>query len=356
MSMPSPKISILLPNLNNRPFLEERVRTIREQTIGDWELVVVDNFSDDGAWEFLRDEAARDPRWRVCQAPRRGMYANWNNCVRLARGKYVYIATSDDTMSPDCLERLAAALDEHPECDLAHCKLRIIDENGDPHPDLRWDKFYGPAYFGARLDRSHIRLAPHDGLLHCGVRTVYTSITQLLIRKSLFERIGLFRTDCGSIADFEWGMRVSLAVHTVHVPAYLATWRVHPDQGTDVDYLHSPECLRRLAKLAGQALRSARKAVPGRLAEIKAGDLKRLFLRHALRGEIQRRRPMSALSKARLGLKWALISPGTLRDVYRFARGPARDPSTKGSLWDPLVFSRDLLARYGVAGHVKLLE
>ena len=52
-----PVVSICLPNLNNRPYLEERLQTILAQTFSDWELIVYDNYSDDGAWELLQAEA-----------------------------------------------------------------------------------------------------------------------------------------------------------------------------------------------------------------------------------------------------------------------------------------------------------
>ena len=74
-----PKVSILLPNLNNRPYLDERMASIMAQTFEDWELVIVDNYSDDGAWEFFQQWQTKDPRIRLTQAPRDGMYANWNN-------------------------------------------------------------------------------------------------------------------------------------------------------------------------------------------------------------------------------------------------------------------------------------
>ena len=51
----TPKVSILLPNLNNRRYLDERIDCILNQTFTDWELVIVDNYSDDGAWEFFRN-------------------------------------------------------------------------------------------------------------------------------------------------------------------------------------------------------------------------------------------------------------------------------------------------------------
>src|SRR6266576_3842431 len=84
--MNSPRVSVCLPNLNNRPFLEERLSTIFDQSFTDWELVIYDNFSDDGAWEFFQQAARSDSRIRIAQAARQGMYANWNNCINAICG------------------------------------------------------------------------------------------------------------------------------------------------------------------------------------------------------------------------------------------------------------------------------
>ena len=119
-AMTAPKVSICLPNLNTRSFLEERFATIYDQTFQDWELIVYDSFSDDGAWEYIQQQAAVEPRMRISQGPREGTPGSWNPCVCRATGRYVYIATSNDTMAPDCLENLVAAIEAHPECDLAH--------------------------------------------------------------------------------------------------------------------------------------------------------------------------------------------------------------------------------------------
>lgn len=226
-----PRVSVCLPNLNTRPFLPERLQSIFDQTFTDWELVVVDNHSQDGAWEYFVEQAKREPRMRISQAPREGMYPNWNNCVRLSRGEFIYIATSDDTMMPQCLERMVEALDRNQDCAIAHCQMLTIDKGGDPIQGA-WEKAFITRFFGDWMDRPHKRLAPHDGLLYCAERCVYTSITQLLIRRGLFDEIGLFRDDLGSEGDWEWEMRASLLVNTVHVPEKLATWRVHPEQAT----------------------------------------------------------------------------------------------------------------------------
>jgi glycosyltransferase involved in cell wall biosynthesis len=228
----SPKVSICLPNLNTRPFLSERFDTIFGQTLQDWELIVYDSYSDDGAWEYIQELAAVEPRMRISQGPREGTPKSWNPAIRQARGEYVYIATSDDTMAVDCLEKMAAALDAHPECGLAHCPLRVIDANGGII-DGGWET--GSMFALASqewLQRPHVRLAPFDGLLHLTGDSIYISITQLLIRRSLFDRIGYLSGDWGSQGDFHWNMRASLVANTVHVPTTWGGWRVHSAQAT----------------------------------------------------------------------------------------------------------------------------
>jgi glycosyltransferase involved in cell wall biosynthesis len=232
-----PLVSVLLPNLNSRRFLEERLHTILDQTLTDWELVIVDNYSDDGSWELFQTFAKQDSRFKISQAPREGMYANWNNCLRLARGDYIYIATSDDTMSPDCLETMVSALEAHPECDICHTGLKVIDEEG--QEIVGWWRANLPLPLHELVSRPHIRLAPYDGILHCAV-TVIISMTQILIRRSVFDKIGIFRTDWGSEGDLEWGIRAGFVCNIVHIPETVATWRVHANQATaTVDFSSS---------------------------------------------------------------------------------------------------------------------
>ena len=223
-----PKVSICLPNLNTRHYLPERMRSILAQTLPDWELVIVDSYSEDGAWEFFQEQARTDPRLRISQAPR-GLYAGWNHCVRQSRGEYIYFATSDDTMAPDCLEKMLGALEANPACGLCQCELKIIDAQGKDFP-VPWREFAFGRFARGWLDRRHIRRAPLDGLLGFTLETIYTSITQLLIRRAVFDRVGMFDENWGTVGDFEWGVRVGLLEDCVYVPEPLASWRIHPQQ------------------------------------------------------------------------------------------------------------------------------
>ena len=225
-------VSICLPTRDSIRFLPERLASIRNQSFTDWELIAVDSHSEDGTLELLEQFAAVDARVRVCQAPPDGIYRNFNRGIRQARGRYVYIATSDDTMAHDCLEKLVAGLEENPDCELAHCPMRVIDVDG--LPGLDW--WSGNSIFarssGEFLYRRHKRPAPFDGMLCLLGNNIYSSVTQLLIKRSLFERIGYYRPDWGSLGDFHWNLRAGLAASTIHVPDTWGGWRMHPGQAT----------------------------------------------------------------------------------------------------------------------------
>ncbi len=234
-------VSVILPNLNtDLKFIKPRVQSIINQTYTNWECIIVDGYSTNGSFEYLSNFVGKDERFKAYQKPRKGIYNAWNEGIKLAKGDYIYIATSDDTMHPDFLNKMVSALDQHPTCDLAHCCLEVINESDNLISDNNWSNYLPQQYFGELIAKQHIRYAPHDGFLYAFVKTVYHSVTQLLIRRKIFDDIGFFLEDEGSIADFEWGMRTSLFKNTFHVPEYLATWRVHPQQATQKDiHFHS---------------------------------------------------------------------------------------------------------------------
>jgi hypothetical protein len=247
-----PRVSILLPTRNSCAFLAERLATIFAQTFADWELIVADSFSDDGTWPILQAAAARDGRIELAQTPPDGIYPNWNRCLARARGEFVYVAPSDDTMAPTFLAELVAALDRHPECDLAQCCLHGIDARGTVIPG--WWKLIGAArFFGKDYLQPHLRRAPYDGVLHSAMHTIYHSITQVLFRRRVFEKTGPFPETYGPGGDFLWGMKLGLHCDVVHVPEFLATWRMHSSQASH-NYRETPEERARMTAMVDAAL------------------------------------------------------------------------------------------------------
>jgi hypothetical protein len=84
-------------------------------------------------------------------------------------------------------------------------------------------------------------------------RIVYNSITQLLVRRSLFARIGSFQTRWGAVGDFNWEMRAGLVANTVHVPDTWASWRIREGQATAAAQLMSREHFQKVDEMIAEA-------------------------------------------------------------------------------------------------------
>lgn len=105
--------------LNARRFMEEAIDSVRSQAFTDWELVLVDDGSDDGSHELAAGHVAADPaRVRLVQHADRGNHgtgASRNLGLSVARGEFVTFLDADDVYLPKRLEIHVALLDRHPE-------------------------------------------------------------------------------------------------------------------------------------------------------------------------------------------------------------------------------------------------
>ncbi len=86
------------------------------------------------------------------------------------------------------------------------------------------------AFLGENQNQINYRPVPHDCLLHFSGRSVYCSLTQLVVRTKMARAVGPFPTTIGSIADFGWLLHATSRFGTVHLPQKLATWRFHGSQ------------------------------------------------------------------------------------------------------------------------------
>ena len=254
--MAEPRISICLPLLNGRRFLEARLAGIQAQTLTDWELIVCDSHSDDGSWEWLK-RYADDRNIRLYQVPREGLYAGWNECLRRARGEFVHIAAADDLIEPEFLEALVSEMERHEDVSLAVCRFDFVDLEGGviaPDPRQRLDRVYD-----RWRDVPHRRPHELDLLIHFCIGIPWITAGSLVFRRSLLKKTGLFRTDCFHDADRFWSLRASLHSDTISLPECLASWRYHPDQASQ---FHDRNWARRGLRLMRNVLVDCEDRIP----------------------------------------------------------------------------------------------
>lgn len=124
-----PLISVCIPVFNGANFIRESVDSILNQTERNFELLVVDNCSNDQTLGIVAEY--KDPCIRVFINERNlGADANFNRCIELAKGEFIVLMPHDDVLLPTALEVFSKALVSDSEVGLAYSSYYVIDEKG----------------------------------------------------------------------------------------------------------------------------------------------------------------------------------------------------------------------------------
>lgn len=127
----TPRVTIGLPVYQGARYVDDTIRSIREQTYTDLVLLISDNGSTDGTEAICRRHAAEDPRVRYHRSEvNRGSSWNYERLFDLAESELFKWAAHDDLLAPAHIERCVHALDADPEAVVAHTGVVKIDEQG----------------------------------------------------------------------------------------------------------------------------------------------------------------------------------------------------------------------------------
>jgi len=154
-----PLISVIIPLYNKRTTIARTIESILAQTLGDFEVIVVDDGSSDGSPEFVA-QAFPDPRIHIHRQPNAGPGAARNAGLSLARGELVTFLDADDAWRPELLARASHTLAAHPAC-VAFTSAFY----NEPMGVNRWDELVGEGFREGvwRLTPQ----TPRDELRHC---------------------------------------------------------------------------------------------------------------------------------------------------------------------------------------------
>ncbi len=120
----SPDVTVVIPVRDNFEYLEEALASVYEQTHTSWEIVVVDDGSEDPAAIAFLDSLDR-PRLRMIRQANTGLSGARNAGMKLARGEFLVPLDSDDELGPQFMTRLLAAIRQDPNAGFAHCLARL---------------------------------------------------------------------------------------------------------------------------------------------------------------------------------------------------------------------------------------
>lgn len=207
------KISVILPTYNRAGLVGRAISSVLQQTFQDFELIVVDDGSSDGTDEVVRGFS--DPRIRYIKHDRnQGPSAAKNTGIKNADCDLIAIQDSDDESFPTRLEKeyqAILALDDH--IGVVYSKMLRVSGR-------REYLFPSPEYTGHEEDFFHTAL---------GYGVLRIPIGSALIRKQVFERVGLFDERLRAFDDFEFFIRAARSYGFYSLKEPLLTYHASND-------------------------------------------------------------------------------------------------------------------------------
>ncbi|HEU4883578.1 MAG TPA: glycosyltransferase [Longimicrobium sp.] len=213
-----PVVSIVLPTYNRLALLREAVDSVRVQTFGDWELIVVDDGSDDGTAEYLDALAAMDPRIVVVRLPHTANLPRIRNAaIARARGEWVAFLDSDDAWRAD---KLQAHLDAHranPSARWSYSGRSMMDATGETLPDARFAAWRPHSGHIARL------LLTHEAMV---------AFPSVMVERALLAEVGGMDEALVFATDYDLELRLAARAECICIPEPVVRVRVHAGSTT----------------------------------------------------------------------------------------------------------------------------
>ena len=130
MNKNMPLVSIIMGVYNDADSLEMSLDSIEKQTYENWEFIVCNDCSDDRSKEILLDHAKRDNRYKIIENEvNQCLATSVNNCLKLARGKYVARMDADDRSYSNRLKVEVNYLEENKNVDMIGAAAQIVTDN-----------------------------------------------------------------------------------------------------------------------------------------------------------------------------------------------------------------------------------
>lgn len=196
--MPQPKVSIIVPIYNAEKYLERSVGSLRDQSLKDIEIILVDDSSTDSSLEICEKMAVEDPRIKVIHKVNEGAGLARNAALKIASGEYIGFLDSDDYVEKDMFEVLCEKAEKYGS-DLIMSGVLFVDGNvfGKKGECIRKVYFDKDTHFATEEELKMLRMGIVGALPDDEDDSKYgMSIWKNLFRRDIIERNNItFRSE-----------------------------------------------------------------------------------------------------------------------------------------------------------------
>jgi glycosyltransferase involved in cell wall biosynthesis len=210
-----PQFSVIMPCFNHATFVAESIEGVLRQSVGDLELIVVDDCSKDNSKEVIEKYVRIDRRVRaIYHDTNLGASRSRNDGMKAAQSQYLAFCDADDVWLPAKLARQLELLETHPTHKVAYSDAKIIDEFGKETGQRFSDTFPVPGSGSGRLFEE---LCTRN----------FINMQTVVLRRECLEDSGYFDEQIKWVEDWWFWLTVSFKHSFVYTSETLAQYRVH---------------------------------------------------------------------------------------------------------------------------------
>lgn len=196
-------VSVIMPCYNDGKYIKEAIESVKNQTYSDWELIVIDDGSDDEETVKII-ESIEDDRITVLHTEHLRPAGARNYGIKNAKGKYILPVDSDDKIDPTYMEKAVKIIESDEKLGVVYCEADLFGEKSG-----KWDL---PAYSFEKMVLDNV-----------------VFVTALFYRED-WEKLGGFNTNMAAgMEDYDFWLGIlGLGREIYQIPEILFHYRIKP--------------------------------------------------------------------------------------------------------------------------------
>jgi glycosyltransferase involved in cell wall biosynthesis len=207
-----PLVSVVIPVFNGEKTIRETIESVLNQTLTDFELVVINDGSQDGTLDIV--ERIPDSRIQVFSYPNAGQSTSRNRGIEIAKGDYISFIDADDLWTPDKLEAQLQALQANPKAGVAYSWTDWIDESS---------QLLGKGSYNTEQGEVFTKLLLNDFVANG---------SNVLIRRQALTEVGGFDPSVTPAEDWDLWLRLAARYEFVAVRSPQILYRISPNSAS----------------------------------------------------------------------------------------------------------------------------
>jgi glycosyltransferase involved in cell wall biosynthesis len=199
---------------NVERFLAEAIESILDQTLRDFEFIIVDFGSIDGSTSIISRYQAKDSRIKFRAIPHCRLPEARNACCFLAQGPYIAVMDADDVALEDRLTWQVEFMERNPEVGVLGGAVQVIDDAGKPLRTWRYPSQSGQI---------------KEAVLRHRASFAHPTV---VMRKEVFVSVGGYRSAFAAAEDYDLWLRMAERYELANLGTVVLNYRLHPNQAT----------------------------------------------------------------------------------------------------------------------------